>query len=220
VNSSKGLFTVLIIVLLLAGGYFLYNSQKAKQVTPTAASTQQVNANVFTSIKDALSRALSLKCEYPDDKGNTVTVYIKGGSVRMMGYATGPAGAQGQALMKDNKMYTWDDKTKKGTVMAFNKEEMQQAAESMKKEMSPQPTKANQQEDFLAAIEKYKKYCKTETVSDSLFTVPSDVQFVDLNEQMKKSGVDMQKMMMEQKQQPTPTPTTGKQTTIAPTSGY
>lgn len=192
-DSKKGLIIVLIILLLLGGGYLYFNSQQAKQAVPGAASTAAGKA--FGSIKDALSKSISLKCEYPDDKGNKVTTYIKAGAVRMMGYSSGSDGTSGQALMKDGKMYFWDDKTKEGTVISFDTEKMKEAAESVKT--------SNQSEDFLQGIEQYKDYCKTATVSDSLFTVPTDVKFVDLAEQMKKSGVDIEKLQ-QQYQQETP----------------
>lgn len=191
-DSKKGLIIVLIILLLLGGGYLYFNSQQAKQAVPGAASTAAGKA--FGSIKDALSKSLTLACEYPDDKGNKVTTYIKGGAVRMMGYSSGSEGTSGQALMKDGKMYFWDDKTKEGTIISFDTEKMKEAAESVK---------ADQGEDFLKGIEQYKDYCKTASVSDSLFAIPTDVKFVDLAEQMKNSGVDVEKMM-QQYQQETP----------------
>lgn len=193
--NSRTIIIVIVIVLLLLGGYYFYN-QNAQKTTPGAASTQQTGGNVFNSIQDALSRSLSLTCEYPDDKGNKVTTYIKAGAVRVMGYASASGEAAGQSLMKDGKMYIWDDKTKEGTVISFDTEKMKEAAESIKQETA-ENVESNQGEDFLKSLEQYKDYCKTATVSDSLFTVPTDVEFVDLAEQMKDSGVDVEKMMQQ-----------------------
>lgn len=208
-NSRKALIVVLLIVVLFGGGYFLY-TQNSKKTAPTAASTQQTGGNVFASIKDALSKSLSLKCDYPDSKGNTVTTYIKAGAVRVMGYSSGSDKGTGQTLMKDNKMYIWDDKTKKGTVIAFNRDEIMKTVDSMKKEAveKTEEKTPNQGGDFLKSLEQYKNYCKPANVSDSLFAVPADVKFVDLAEQMKKSGIDIEKMMQQ------------VQTTVTPPSGY
>lgn len=205
-NSRKGLIVVLLVILL-AGGYFLYSSQKAKQTTPTAASTQQASGNIFTSIKDALSKSLSLKCDYPDGKGNTVTTYIKGGAVRVMESISESNKGTGQTLMKDNKMYIWDDKTKQGTVFTLDTKAIENAKETAQKNANV-TTSPNKKDDFLNGLEQYKKYCKPTTVSDSLFTVPTDIKFVDLNEQMKKSGIDIQKIM--QQAQLTITPPSGQ----------
>lgn len=206
-NSGKGFIVVILIVLLLGGAYFFYNSQKAKQTAPTAASTQQTGGNLFTSIQDALSKSLSLKCDYPDAKGNTVTTYIKAGAVRVMGFTSESNKGTGETLMKDNKMYIWDDKTKQGTVFALDAKVVENAKEAVQKNVN-ETASPSKKDDFLNGLEQYKKYCKPATVSDSLFAVPTDVKFVDLNEQMKKSGVDIQKMMQQ------------VQTTITPPSGY
>jgi hypothetical protein len=47
------------------------------------------------------------------------------------------------------------------------------------------PSNEAQGEKVLAEMEKYKSYCKVETVSDSLFTPPADVKFTDLESMMK-----------------------------------
>ena len=78
----KNLVPIVIVLLLLGvGGYFVLSSQKAKppMMEQKTAGTTQQGGNVFTSIKDAISKSLSLKCEYPNPsgKGGIVTNYIK-----------------------------------------------------------------------------------------------------------------------------------------------
>jgi len=186
-NSRTGLFSVLLIIVLLGAGYFFYNQNAKKTTAPAAVSTQQqpTGGNVFSSIKDALSKSLTLKCDYPDAKGRTVTSYIKGGKVREVGIAGSGSEGYGDVLMRDNKMYIWNAAKKQGMTMSFNVDQMKNEAAKV------QPTtSANQGADYLATIEKYKDSCKATTVADSMFDVPADVKFVDMAEQMKNSVVD------------------------------
>ena len=53
----------------------------------------------------------------------------------------------------------------------------------------------DQKEETIEELEKYKDYCKTEVVADSLFEVPSGIEFVDFAKQMKDAGVDFEKML-------------------------
>ncbi len=186
----KNLIPVVVVLLLLGvGGYVFMNSQKAKPVTmekKTSGSTQQ-EGNVFTSIRDALAKSLSLKCEYPnpDGKGGKVTSYIKNGAVRVMNMGMNTEG-YGHAIMKDSKMWIWSEGKNEGMMLTLNKPEAEKAAAEKKEDQS---------EQVLEEMEKYKNSCKTEVVADSLFTPPANVRFADLEGMMKKAGSDMMKQI-------------------------
>jgi len=129
---------------------------------------------------------------------------------------TGDEQQYGNILMKDKKMYMWSDKTKQGFTLAINEPE----------NISPVPKKMGEgkvqerkdQESVLAQIEKYKDACKVEVIADSYFTVPSGVQFQDMDafqKQMMKgipanprtndgSSVDSQKYLEEMMKQISP----------------
>ena len=81
-------------------------------------------------------------------------------------------------------MYVWDDKTKKGSVITLNVEQITGAAQE-----------ANKQNETVENMEKYKDYCKVSVVEDSMFEIPTDVQFIDPQEQLKESGIDLQELM-------------------------
>ena len=89
--------------------------------------------------------------------------------------------------MRDKKMYMWDEKSKQGTMIDLNIEVTPGAPETSEQ--------VDQKEETIEELEKYKDYCKTEVVADSLFALPSDVEFIDFAQQMKDSGVDFKKMM-------------------------
>lgn len=212
----KKILPVLVILILLGvGGYFYMTSKGTIPKTPFGTANNSTGGNVFTSIKDALSKSMSLKCVYKDEKGAETVSYIKGGAVRVMVTETGETEQYGNILMKDKKMYMWSDKTKQGFTLMIKEPE----------NISPIPEKGNEssqkgndQESVLAQIEKYKDACKVEVIADSYFTVPSGVQFQDMDafqKQMMKgiptnppsndgSSVDSQKYLEEMMKQISP----------------
>jgi len=186
----KKILPIVVIILVLLGiGYFLVSSKKNESSEKVgeggSVQVQKEQGNIFTSIKDAIAKSMSLKCEYPDEKGNKVISYIKGKNIRVVGYATTQEnGTNGNFLMREDKMYVWDDKTKKGSVITLNVEQITGAAQE-----------ANKQNETVENMEKYKDYCKVSVVEDSMFEIPTDVQFIDPQEQLKESGIDLQELM-------------------------
>lgn len=183
---NKSLPIVIVILLLLVGGG-IFLAAKNKSQTPGAATTSSnqspsQDGNIVTSIKDALSKSLSLECTYNDDSGSETKTYIKAGAVRAESKVITQEGTEtySQVIFKDRKMYTWDTATKKGVVFEVPEETMQEA-QSFEITPATGTTGDNQGESFLAEIEKYKDACKPATVSDSLFTPPTDVEFQDLS---------------------------------------
>ena len=84
---NKALPIIIVVILLLLGGgaYLVLQNGQGQQSTP-GTSTQQgqtQQGNIFTSIKDALSKSLSLECTYKDAKGTETKTYIKSGAVRV-----------------------------------------------------------------------------------------------------------------------------------------
>jgi hypothetical protein len=173
----------------LGGGYFYLSYRDITPKAPLGLSGNQTGGNVFTSIKDALSKSLSLKCVYKNEEGVETTTYIKGGAVRVMMTSAAAGDEQpDNIIMKNKMMYMWNNTTKTGFSLKLEEP----------KDLTPFPTvkqdrnavkKEDQQESVLAEIEKYKDACKAEVVSDSMFSVPTDVKFQDMNalqEQMMK----------------------------------
>ena len=186
----KKLLPVLLILIFFGGGYFYLSFRGITPKAPLGLSGNQTGGNVFTSIKDALSKSLSLKCVYKNEEGVETTTYIKGGAVRVMMTSAAAGDEQpDNIIMKDKMMYMWNNTTKTGFSLKLEEP----------KDLTPFPTvkqdgnavkKEDQQESVLAEIEKYKDACKAEVVSDSMFSVPTDVKFQDmsaLQEQMMKT---------------------------------
>lgn len=203
-STRAGFAPILIIIAVVAfaavGGYFYLNSKKP-QVTPEAAQTKNAGGSAISSIQDALSKSQSLKCEYTDENGNKSTTFIKSGNIRVS--TKTKDSKDGEVLTRTQgdevKSYFWDPATKKGTVFTISKKDTQ----AMQKQVQQNPqVQAGNKEDLIESIEKYKQHCKTESVSDSLFTPPTDVQFTDLQAEMKKAGINMEDIKNQMKNLP------------------
>lgn len=185
-NSRKMIIVAVLVVILFLGlgGYMVMRksmmppsaSPQAMKVSPTASS------GMFGSIQDALSKSLSLQCEYSEN-GMKTTAYIKAGSVRadILG---GTAEQNGSVIVKDEKMYFWNGK--QGMMMSLSAITAVPAASGAAK-----PTQTPNK-NIMESLEKYKDACKIATVSDAHFTPPADVKFVDQTKMM-ESMQQMQK---------------------------
>ena len=168
-NKNLIIGAVVLLVLGGAGWYFLKGQNK---------SSQNVGTNAITSIKDALSKSVSLECDYKDENGQGSKSYIKNGAVRVDVISDDPEKAA-SIIMKDKKMYSWTGK-KEVCVMELPDEAVEKPVGSVNEG-------STQQANLMADLEKYKDACKAAIVSDSLFTPPADVKFTDLSQMMKGS---------------------------------
>lgn len=156
-------------------------NQSAPVQNTAQTSPKPTNANVFSSIKDALSKSVSLQCDYTDDSGRKTIAYIKAGAVRS-DYTGKTAQESGSIIIKDKKMYFWNGK--QGMMIQVDPSEMMGSITP-----SAQKTPSEQQKpgDVVNTLEKFKESCKPSVVADSLFTPPTDVKFTDFSEIMKTS---------------------------------
>lgn len=164
---QKKVIIAIIALALIGGGafFFLQNKPGSSQST------------VVTSIKDALSKSVSLECTYTDGQGRESKSYIKNGAVRS-DYKGKTAEETGSAIVTSKKMYMWTD-NKEGFMMDIPEVTRAEGEQSTPKALS-------QKDDVMADLEKYKESCKAAVVSDSLFTPPSDVKFTDYSQMMKQ----------------------------------
>lgn len=192
---KKIISIIAIVVVFGIGGYFYLNSRGLSPKTPLRLGNKS-SEGMFNSIQEALSKSMSIKCIYKDEKGVETTTYIKNGNVRMMMTNSKDPNSKdpeelNNIIIKDKKMYMWSDQTKKGFVFE-DAEPNTSPYPTFKVEKGLEPEKkpgVEQQESILAQIEKYKDACKVEKIADSMFNIPTDVQFEDMNkvqEQMMK----------------------------------
>lgn len=173
-NSSKLIIGIVVVVLLALLGFmgFKFLGSKSSSTGGTAGG-----GNVFTSIKDALSKSVSLQCDYTDATGIKTTAYIKGGAIRSDTVGK-TAEESGSAIIKDKKMYFWNSQG--GFVLDVPDEAKTPSVTPGKGTESP--------ENIMNSLEQYKESCKPAVVSDSLFTPPADVKFQDVSQMFKGTG--------------------------------
>jgi len=164
----------IIFVLLLASTLLLTGCLPKKQ-TSQIGQTQppaEEKKTVFDSIRDAISKSLSLRCDYVVEN-NKVTVYIKGKLIRS---EADTSNGKGHTILKDNKMWFWTEKDKNGFVI-----DLSRFPKSV-----PVPQKSS--EDIINEVEKFKQDCKQTAIPDSMFNPPADIKFQDLSQMFENFG--------------------------------
>lgn len=186
-----------ILIVLLVGAGAAY--KLAKHFAPAAVQKVAQQSGVFGSIQDALSKDLTLQCQFTDETGRQTTSYIKHGQVRADIKASDPK-QSGSVIVKDKTVYFWN--TQMGIKMALPDEA---ETKELVKNAAPTGTSGSQGADMLAMMEKYKNSCKPAVVDDSLFVVPTTVKFTDLSQMLRPttspSGAAPTGMSQEQIQQ-------------------
>lgn len=169
--QKKKLIVTGIIVLLLLLSWGAFSKYKKGNLALKGSKPMDsgiVQKDVFTSIKDALSKKMTLVCDFKDETGTSTKSYIKNGAVRVS--SSGEAGQASEIIIKDKKMYMWDINTKQG--FAYDIPDVES-----KGEVGTSDNEINQSENYLNMIDKYKDSCKVSTVEDSYFSPPTDIVF-------------------------------------------
>lgn len=183
-NKKTVIYVVVAVLLLLLVGGASY--MRFKGNSKGGSDKKDESKSIFTSVKDALSKNITLVCEFNDENGSSVKSYIKNGAVRVTSTGGSETKQSGDIIMKDKKMYMWDLKTKQGFVY-----DIPDADKSGDGKVGMTATQVNQSESYLSMIDKYKDSCKVATVEDSYFVPPTDVKFQD----MSKFLEDLKKQM-------------------------
>lgn len=175
-KDKKSVVIAVIVVVMVAGLFLMMKAGKDEgwqggesevKVEEKTEGKEEREVSVFESIKEAMARSLSLKCEYDSGNGK-VTVYIKGNNLAIDGY--GQENSRYQAIIKGDKMWVWNKDKKEGFIFTTEAKEGEQSGFSS--------------EEIIADVEKEKQFCKTAVVSDSAFDLPANVKFQDVSSMM------------------------------------
>jgi len=176
---------VVVAVVFLAGVVWFSkgrSGQKPQETKPSLISSEtktegkEKKEGVFGSIREALEKSISLKCQYQLESGDKMTVYLKGKDLIRAEVLT----RQNQetiTIMKDDRMWFWLPATKKGMVVSLAGLQQQGLANQQV------PNK----EKIIEEAEKYKADCQPTTIANSLFEIPKELEFENLDELMKKA---------------------------------
>ncbi len=176
---NKGVILGIVALLLVGGGAYYFMSNKSGGLPSTTSTPSgQTTGSVFSSIKDALSKSLSLECSFTDTEGRQTKSYVKNGAVRAD--ITAPkVEDSGSVIVKDKKIYFWNSKG------GF----MMEVPETTPGAGQPSGTGSQAQAgNVLDTMEKYKSSCKPGVVADNLFIPPTTVQFQDFSKMMQPSA--------------------------------
>lgn len=175
---NKKIVLIGVLALMLVVGGVSYSRLKSGKFSFSSPSSSPKSEGAFSSIKDALSKSISLSCEFTDDTGRITKSYIKNGAVRITNKGRDTNNQAGEVIIKGKVMHVWDEKTKQGFV--YESEEEPDSSTS-----SSGNYNSSDGSSYLSMIDKYKDYCKVQAVEDSLFTIPEDVKFQDMSQFLK-----------------------------------
>lgn len=172
-KKALPIFIVLVVVAVgLVGWRFL---GKGEQTATPAGETQQTQTvqeetkgESFTGkIKDAFMKNIPLKCTYKMDDKNFGVGYLK--NKKYYGEITAN-GKVGYVILVDNCLWSWSKEQPQGVKMCFEPKEGEDIWSDIEKEQQTAD---------------YEYTCAPSVVSDSLFTPPADIKFMDVDEMMK-----------------------------------
>lgn len=161
--NTRLLIPIAIIAVVAIGGIAFLSINKSPQ-NSSQKSTESVVTDLFA---DAFGGSGSIKCEF-EEETSTGTAYIKNGMVRIDGVGTN--GQQsGSVIFKDNIVYAWEEGSTQGYMLDTSQLE--------KPEDGASQLGFTSAEDIRSEIEKNKPNCSKESIDDSIFDPPVDVDF-------------------------------------------
>ncbi|MEM3153954.1 MAG: hypothetical protein QW165_00085 [Candidatus Woesearchaeota archaeon] len=137
-----------------------------EQVKEPVAKGEEIDMAIATKL------GKPVKCVL-DQKGQTVTIYMKGSKMRM---DTMPADAHG--IYTQDVMYTW--KGDQGMMMRMDDVKRMSA-------QAGQEYRPKTQEEIVASAQQSNVKCEAAMIDESIFVPPSNIQFQDLSDMMKQA---------------------------------
>jgi hypothetical protein len=160
--NKKVVLIALVLILLLAGGYFI---MKGRSKTPSTLGTSQ-EESASTSLKDLISKGIAQSCTYSTE-GTSGKIYVNDGKVRGDFETTSEGNTTKSHMIIDgSSSYIWSDGSTDGIKMTFDAS----ATPSGSATTSPAGS-------FDAAANMNYK-CGVWIADASMFTLPAGVKFM------------------------------------------
>ena len=116
-------------------------------------------------IADALKIGTAMKCTYSEGD-TTAAFYIKGGKLRG---STGTGDDKVDYIIRDDCMYYWGMEENQGVKICW------------------EPAEVPDWEEYMTSAAAAQQYnCQPQTISDSMFSLPSGINFMDMSEYMQQ----------------------------------
>lgn len=175
-NKFIGIF--LVAVLLIGGGVYVYNQSQTSSVdtASTDSESRVMTGDAPKSLLDLLTVSASQECAYEDDMGNSGVAYSSGGKMRgdFMGTANGQV-YRTHMITDGTDMYIWSDGVEGGYKSSLSL--MTEGETSVEGE-------ENAQVNTVDPNKKVDYSCKSWIVDQSVFAIPSDIEFTDYSKMM------------------------------------
>lgn len=200
---KKNPLIFIVIILIVGIGLYLLmiNKNKSKNLINQSQKNltnivEQTKEKTTEKIQDLISQNINLKCTYETPTGTKVTTYIQG-KEKMRSVMESKSG-ENHVLFLNGKMYSWSEKTKQGMIM-----NVKSGIEN--KTTQKKPEIIEDQKKYLDELEKFKAECRKENFPESLFQIPNDVKFQDIDkiqEMMEKGNFQMPTIAKEEAEEP------------------
>lgn len=166
---------VVVVGLVIGGWWFLGRGERVSIPTPGEVGEQaptEGEEGFVGKLKDALTLGQSMKCTWERDENNFATSYIKDSKIRT---EVTQAGEKAYSIMADNCTYTWQENESQGFKVCFEPEEVEEGEEG-EEAVTP--------EEMTAEMPEYEYNCEPTIVSDSMFDLPTGVNFLSMEQMM------------------------------------
>jgi len=168
---KKNIAIIILVVLAVIGGGFAYFRITGRELPfgleDVVGGDGGSSQGFIGKIGDALKVGTAMKCTFSEE-GVDATFYLKSGKLR--GEMTSTTDDEKiNYIMRDNCMYYWSESEEQGFKWCWEEED----AVDWEKNL------AEMSEDY---------NCKSQTISDSMFSLPSGIEFMDMTDYMNQSG--------------------------------
>lgn len=197
INLKKVIIPILILSSLILGGCFKKGEDGSG--LSLLGNKEEKGEPFKGSMMAAAKLGIPFKCSYSVDGETQSEGYIKGKNYR--GKAQAEKGKIVEMIMKDNCMWNWDEDTKEGVKFCLDTE----SEDSMWNFDEEDLENMDMPEGYEPPDMEYD--CRPAIVTDSMFTPPTDVKFVDMQQMLDAftapqegfddmdGNVDMEKLM-------------------------
>lgn len=187
---------ILILLLLLiflgaAGGVYYFLLMKRGGVVTLPSLTSVIGNKVYSTeqLKATIKSGVSLKCTYKDDEQNYGTSYLKGMKIYSDMVLNGKTV---KVVMKDKCMWNWNE-AMQGSKMCFDASFEEMLDYDYSKELKDLQAKAGTYPT--KPVRQYS--CSGASVADSMFQLPANVSFIDMDQMQKQQEEMMNKYQQE-----------------------
>ena len=192
--KTKALIGLAILLLIITGTTAYLRRTSLSSSNSTSSTTTSQPSSTPTKLSDWLKKKTSVVCTL-NQNGHTTTIYLKGDKIRVDGL-THFNQDQNQTqksyyIQDDQYAYIWTEGKPNGTKYPLKSFINDDEDNSETNNNAPQKFDLKEME---AAWEGMDYKCTPKNLSDSTFTPPSNIKFVDLEnmfQQMQQSMPDM-----------------------------